>query len=194
MVVDTPPLPAGARKLRIVASQWLSWDRIAWAPAATAIADHEPKVRAQLEASTADLRFRGFNRLYRTAPNAPHEFDYAQLSTESPWLPFPGRYTRYGDVKELLRDPDDRSVVLAAGDEMVVVFDGADLPAGRARVEPHPLPGEPRLGQGRRPQHVGGAPVRPLPFRGDGRPPFAAAGLADPRDRRFIARNGGRRW
>ncbi|MDH3746510.1 MAG: CRTAC1 family protein, partial [Acidobacteriota bacterium] len=128
MVVDTPALPPGVRRLRIVASQWLSWDRIAWAPTGTAVADHELVVQAKLGPSTADLRFRGFNRLYRTAPNAPHEFDYARVSTASPWLPFPGRYTRYGDVRELLTDPDDRSVVLAAGDEMVVVFDGANLP------------------------------------------------------------------
>jgi len=47
---------------------------------------------------------------------------------ESPWLPLPGRYTRYGDVRELLAEPDDRSVILAAGDEMALTFDAAHLP------------------------------------------------------------------
>ncbi len=127
MVVDVPALPAGARRLRIVASQWLSWDRIVWAPADTSVADDEPTVRAKLEPTRAELGFRGFSRLVRVAPNAPHEFDYSAVSTVSPWLPFPGRYTRYGDVLELLLDPDDRSVILGAGDEMAVVFDAAQL-------------------------------------------------------------------
>jgi Tfp pilus assembly protein PilF len=125
MVVDTPPLPAGAHRLRIVSGQWLSWDRIRWS---TAPADAEPRVTARLLPSHADLRYRGFSALVRQAPNAPHAFDYARVSTRSPWLPFPGDYTRYGDVRELLAATDDRSVVLAAGDEMRLLFDAAGLP------------------------------------------------------------------
>lgn len=125
MVVDTPPLPAGASKLRIVTSQWLHWDRIVWT---TAPADTAPTVRAELLPASAELRFRGFSQLARRAPNAPHAYDYASLSTDSPWLPFAGRYTRYGDVRELLEAVDDRSVILAAGDEMALVFDAAALP------------------------------------------------------------------
>lgn len=125
MVVDTPPLPPGAHRLRIVTSQWLAWDRMAWT---TVTADAEPKVVARLAPDSADLRFRGFSELKRRAPNAPHWFDYQRTSTQSPWLPFPGRYTRYGDVRELLLETDDRSVILAPGDEIAVVFDAAGLP------------------------------------------------------------------
>ena len=78
--------------------------------------------------ASAELRFRGFSQLARRAPNAPHAYDYAKLSSESPWLPFPGRYTRYGEVGELLAEADDRSVILAAGDEMALVFDASELP------------------------------------------------------------------
>ena len=77
----------------------------------------------------ADLRFRGFSRLYRPTPNGPHYFDYSSVEEESPWLPFPGRYTRFGDVRELLAVADDRSVVMAPGDEIRLVFDATDLPA-----------------------------------------------------------------
>jgi Flp pilus assembly protein TadD len=125
MVIDTPPLPRDSRKLRIVSGQWLSWDRIAWT---THTADDEPVVRARLQPKAAELRYRGFSALVRQAPNAPHSFDYERASLDSPWLPFPGRYTRYGDVRELLLDPDDRSVILGPGDEMAVVFDASQIP------------------------------------------------------------------
>jgi Tfp pilus assembly protein PilF len=124
MVVDTPPLPPGARRLRIVSSLWLHWDRLAWT---TAPDDAAPTVRARLLPVQADLRFRGFSEVVRKGPNAPHAFDYGRTATESPWLPFPGRYTRYGDVRELLEEPDDRSVILAPGDEIDLAFDASGL-------------------------------------------------------------------
>lgn len=124
MVVDTPPLPAGAHRLRIVTGQWLHWDRIAWTATP---ADDAPQIVAQLLPATAELRHRGFSHLARRAPNAPHAYDYARVSLDSPWLPFPGRYTRYGDVRELLAAPDDRLAILAAGDEMALTFDARAL-------------------------------------------------------------------
>lgn len=129
MVVDTPPLPAGAHRVRIVGTQWLSFDRAAWS---IETADEAPLVRARLMPLTADLHFRGFSRMYRSAPNGPHYFDYSSLQSESPWLSFPGRYTRYGDVRELLSEVDDRSVILAPGDEIAIRFDAAQLPSPAA--------------------------------------------------------------
>jgi len=125
MVIDLPPLPPGATRLRLVTNLWLHWDRIAWT---TAPADSEPMVRARLLPAEADLRYRGFSALVRHAPNAPHAFDYQRLRKSSPWLPFPGRYTRFGDVRELLREPDDFSVILAPGDEIALRFDARHLP------------------------------------------------------------------
>jgi hypothetical protein len=125
MVVDTPPLPAGAHRLRIVTSQWLAWDRIAWT---TTPADAEARVVARLAPESAGLRYRGFSELVRRSPNGPHGYVYQRSTKESPWLPFPGRYTRYGDVLELLRELDDRSVILAPGDEIAVTFAAAGLP------------------------------------------------------------------
>ena len=124
MVVDTPPL-AGAQRLRLVSGLWLSWDRIAWSQAPV---DDSAHVVAKLDASRADLSYRGFSTAIRHAPNAPHAFDYSAVSTESPWLPFPGRYTRYGDVRELLATADDRSVIIAPGDEIRLLFDATQLP------------------------------------------------------------------
>jgi tetratricopeptide (TPR) repeat protein len=128
MVVDTPPLPPGAHRLRIVTNQWLAWDRIAWT---TAPVDAEPVIVAKLEPGSTDLHYRGFSELIRRSPNGPHGYLYERSTAESPWLPFPGRYTRYGDVKELLLDPDDRTVILAPGDEIALTFDASGLPPVR---------------------------------------------------------------
>jgi hypothetical protein len=125
MVLDLPPLPPEASKLRIVTSLWLHWDRVAWT---TVPADDEAVVRARLEPRLADLRYRGFSAMVRLAPNAPHVFDYQRTRNDSPWLPFPGRYTRYGDVRRLLGEPDDYSVILAPGDEIALEFDARELP------------------------------------------------------------------
>jgi Tfp pilus assembly protein PilF len=125
MVIDTPALPPGASRLRIVTSRWLSFDRLAWS---TTPADDEAEVVARLTPARAELRHRGFSRLVRHAPNAPHAYDYTEVSTESPWLPLAGRYTRFGDVRELLEEGDDRLVILAAGDDLRVLFDVRELP------------------------------------------------------------------
>ena len=134
MVVDTPPLPSGASKLRIVTSLWLHWDRIAWT---TSTADDEAIIQARLTPTVAELRYRGYSELVREAPNAPHTFDYATVRNDQPWLPFRGRYTRYGDVRPLLEGPDDFSVILAPGDEIALSFDASQLtppPAGFRRT------------------------------------------------------------
>lgn len=125
MVVDTPPLPDGAQRLRMVTNMWLHWDRIAWT---TTPADDDVDLIARLEPSVADLRFRGFSTLVRQAPNAPHDFDYQRTRLESPWMPFPGRYTRFGDMRPLLAEADDMSVILAPGDEIALTFDASELP------------------------------------------------------------------
>ncbi|HEY2291274.1 MAG TPA: FG-GAP-like repeat-containing protein [Thermoanaerobaculia bacterium] len=125
MVIDTPPLPSGAHRLRIVTSLWLGWDRVAWTRAK---ADEVPVVQARLDPRQADLHYRGFSKLIRRSPNGPHGYVYEESTKESPWLPFPGRYTRYGDVRELLKTLDDRSVILAPGDEIALEFDATALP------------------------------------------------------------------
>ena len=134
LVLDLPPLPEGAQRLRLVTSLWLHWDRIAWTASP---ADAEAVVIARKLPSSAELHYRGFSALERVAPNAPHSFDYSRVRLESPWLPFPGAYTRYGDVLPLLETPDDFSVILAPGDEMVIRLDVSDLPPpepGRVRT------------------------------------------------------------
>ncbi|MCG8459874.1 MAG: FG-GAP-like repeat-containing protein, partial [Holophagales bacterium] len=171
LVVDLPPLPAGATRLRLVTSLWLHWDRIAWT---TSPADDEPRIRARLAPDVADLRFRGFSAMERRAPNAPHVFDYHRARIDSPWLPFPGSYTRYGAVGPLLEEVDDFSVILAAGDELALEFDASSLeppPAGWRRtlmLESHGWDKDADRNTGE------GSTLEPLPFRAMSAYPFAA--------------------
>ena len=106
-------------------TQWLSWDRIAWT---TEAVDEEPRVVARLEPSRAELRFRGYSKMQRTAPMGLIPSSMLRFRKASPWLPFPGSYTRFGDVQTLLERPDDRYVVLAPGDEIDLAFDASELP------------------------------------------------------------------
>jgi hypothetical protein len=184
MVVDTPPLPQGATRLRIVTGQWLSWDRLAWS---TAPADAAVRLVARLEPAVAELRRRGFSRLLRRAPNAPHDFDYATVSPDSPWLPFPGLYTRYGDVRALLEATDDRYVVMAAGDELALLFDAGTLPPldeGRQRavfLESHGWDKDADRNTG------AGTRVGPLPYRGMSSYPYGPDDIYPRALERYVA-------
>ncbi|MFI5228307.1 MAG: hypothetical protein ACHQWU_04515, partial [Gemmatimonadales bacterium] len=57
-------------------------------------------------------------------------------STDSPWRPIAGQFTRYGDVDSLLLASDDQYIVMAPGDETTLEFDAAGappVPAGWSR-------------------------------------------------------------
>ena len=64
----------------------------------------------------ADLRWRGFSAEVTPDGREPFGYDYERVSFTSPWKAVPGRYTREGDVRELLRSTDDVFVVSRPGD------------------------------------------------------------------------------
>jgi len=74
-----------------------------------------------LEPLTAEIRWRGFSALRRTA-DGYETFVYANVSAATNWDPHRGTYTRYGPVGELVQQADDRYVIIAAGDEVVLRF------------------------------------------------------------------------
>src|SRR5580658_7015485 len=82
-----------------------------------------------LEAASADLQFRGYSRAQIDPERRqPEYFDYTQVSLVSQWNPTPGLYTRYGEVRELLQQIDDRLVIMGSGDELRLSFDASVLP------------------------------------------------------------------
>ena len=70
--------------------------------------------------------------IYDVAPDAAVQFLYdgdfcpitygGQPSVGMPWKLMAGRYTRYGEVGELLREADDCYVIMSHGDELTLRF------------------------------------------------------------------------
>jgi hypothetical protein len=108
------------------------WDRVLVArPAAAAIAI------TRTDPSVADLRWRGFSAEVQPEGRQPLTYDYGRVSSASPWKTMTGRYTREGDVRELLRNTDDMFVIARPGDEIALSFDAAEfaaLPRGKTRT------------------------------------------------------------
>ena len=54
----------------------------------------------------------------RRNERAPEWPDYTLISRSARWRDLEGYYTRHGDVSELLAEPDDRVVIMNAGDRI----------------------------------------------------------------------------
>jgi tetratricopeptide (TPR) repeat protein len=116
---------SASREVRIVTNLCVYWDEI------YLVEDNAPpEVRmTRLPLDDADLHFRGFSKpLIHPERKQPEQFDYSAVSFTSMWNPTPGLYTRYGPVETLLAEPDDRMVVMGAGDEIRMRFRAAGLP------------------------------------------------------------------
>ncbi len=112
------------RRIRIDTNMELYWD------AAFATTD-EPTVAVLSKPCrlvSADLHHRGVSAAIEHPQSGPERYDYDRVLSTPSWPPMRGRFTRYGDVTELLRDADDLQVVFAAGDEMTLRFDVPDAP------------------------------------------------------------------
>jgi tetratricopeptide (TPR) repeat protein len=129
MVVDLEGKWRGpSRRLRILTNMRVYWDQVLLGTPAPEV----PLAPTPLEPVGAELRARGFSAEVSPDRHAPFVYDYARVSSSSPWKVMPGRYTREGDVRELLAASDDLFVVARPGDEIALSFDARALP---------PLPG-----------------------------------------------------
>jgi len=119
---------SSSREVRIVTSMRILWDQI--------LVDTSRKptlMRTKLlDPISAGLRWRGFSREISPDGREPFGYDYQQISFTSPWKVMPGRYTREGDVRELLLKADDMFVISLPGDEISLSFDAGKLPPLRA--------------------------------------------------------------
>ena len=82
----------------------------------------------ELALVSADLHPRGFSRVVRDEGNGPERFLYDDVSPLAKWPPMLGRFTRYGDVRKLLTERDDRLLVMGAGDEVTLRFAAGQTP------------------------------------------------------------------
>lgn len=116
--------PGSRRRARIVTNMRVYWDQVLVGVAA----DVALKTVA-LDAAVADLRERGFSAESSPDGREPFGYEYAATTRVSPWKAFPGRYTRLGDVRELLAASDDAFVFSRPGDEIALSFDAGALPS-----------------------------------------------------------------
>ena len=111
--------PGTPRRLRLRTNLEIYWDAIEWARGLP----QSQLQTALLPPAMADLHYRGYSSINR-APSGRVEIpDYAHLvGTKQRWRDLIGYYTRYGDVRELLAQVDDRYVIMNSGDEMTLKF------------------------------------------------------------------------
>lgn len=117
-----------SREVRIVTNMRILWDQIL----VDTSGENGAVETSPLDPVDADLRWRGFSREITPDGREPFGYDYAQVSFGSPWKVMPGRYTREGDVRELLLKTDDMFVISRPGDEISLSFDARKLPPIRA--------------------------------------------------------------
>jgi tetratricopeptide (TPR) repeat protein len=115
----------GNREVRIVTSMRIYWDQI---QVDTSKGDFPVRL-TRLDPVSASLRWRGYSREVSPDGREPYGYDYERVSNTSPWKVMAGRYTREGDVRELLLKTDDMFVVSRTGDELSLSFDARMLPA-----------------------------------------------------------------
>jgi tetratricopeptide (TPR) repeat protein len=125
MVADlTGKLPPGTRFIRITTNLKIYWDRILVDNSAT----DTPFKTTEVPLAKAQLQFRGYPRVLEGNPRNDLSYVYEDISVTGPYTRQIGNYTRYGDVTNLLRAPDDEYVIFGSGDEVAVDFDSTNLP------------------------------------------------------------------
>jgi hypothetical protein len=111
----------GARRLQLATNLEVFWDRLGWA-----VGRPDVKVAPlRLDLLSADLRFRGYSVTEQNDASSPERPRYTVESTAGRWRDLEGYYTRFGDVRPLLANVDDRYVIMNAGDELRLRFRAA---------------------------------------------------------------------
>jgi len=123
LVVDLAGRWRPGERVRIVTNMRIYWDQIR-----VAARGSEPEAGRWLGLSRADLRERGFSAAVSPDGRPPFSYDYTLVSGDAPWKLLPGRYTRPGDVRELLAATDDLFVTARPGDEIALSFEALGLP------------------------------------------------------------------
>jgi Flp pilus assembly protein TadD len=118
-------IPAGTRRIRIVSNLKIYWDRVR--------IDQTPQLNDirvnEVPLITAELAFLGYPKEIRLNPASDTVYSYTDRSPSGPYAHASGNYTRYGDVRTLLRSSDDKFAVFGTGEGVKLGFDPAGLPA-----------------------------------------------------------------
>jgi hypothetical protein len=116
----------GATRLRLGTNLEIYWDAIG---VAAAVAPGGLRTQ-RIAASGAELRYRGFSETRMDRRDLPEVPLYDRIANTVPrWRDLVGYYTRFGDVRELLAEVEDRYVIMNAGDELRLSFAAPPPPA-----------------------------------------------------------------
>ncbi len=112
--------PGTPRRVRLRTNLEIYWDALHWAKGAP----DAPLKETTLDPTVADLHYRGYSVMHMpVGAGAPEVPDYNQMEgSKQRWRDLIGYYTRYGDIRELLKTIDDRYVIVNSGDEMSLRF------------------------------------------------------------------------
>ena len=111
--------PGAPRKLRLRTNLEIYWDKLEWA---AGVSENQIKTE-KLPLSSAELRHRGFSQVSQANSLVPEIPQYDHVAeTGSKWRSLQGYYTRYGDVRPLLDQIDDRFAIVNGGDELRMKF------------------------------------------------------------------------
>lgn len=125
MIADlTGKIPAGTRRIRIVNNLKIYWDAIR----IDQTTEQKSSLVTEVPLANASLDFLGFPKEIRLTPASDTVYSYGQRSKTGPYARAAGNYTRYGDVKNLLRAADDHFVIFSSGEGVKLDFDAKSLP------------------------------------------------------------------
>lgn len=127
---------SSTKKMRIVSTVQIHWDRI--------LIDSKPErvVVDPVNGYTmllhnllsAEFLYGGFSEEYELAGTGPTWYDYSKRTSNQKYDYQTGQYTRYGKVDSLLKNFDDKYVIMATGDEIVLQFKSVVVPEGKTRT------------------------------------------------------------
>ncbi len=111
--------PGVTRRFRLRTNMEIYWDSLAYARGRDAGKAHQQ----WLAPTVADLQFRGILEMTQADKSSPEVPHYDRVIRHSQhWRDLIGYYTRFGDVRELLAQVDDRYVIMNGGDEIAFRF------------------------------------------------------------------------
>jgi hypothetical protein len=171
-------------RIRIRTNMKIYWDRIR--------VDTSPDVEVRmtrLDPLSADLHFRGYPAYYTPDGRLPWIYDYGRIRSSETWGTHAGAYTRYGDVRGLLAERDDRFAVTRHGDEISLGFDAGAAPPLKPGWVRDFLLYAVGYGKDMDLNSLYSEVIGPLPFRGMSRYPYASPeGYPDDEEHRTYLR------
>lgn len=118
-----------SRQVRISSNMAVYWDEIFAAQNKKSPQGKSSVQITKLLPNAATIGFHGFSKVViHPSRLQPERYVYSSVSPTTLWNPTPGNYTRYGDVRELLAEIDDRFVILGSGDQIDLRFNVESLP------------------------------------------------------------------